>query len=181
MTDIPHFLSSLTKHPNPYKPFLPFLSQSSNPEDPIPLLTSSILSTLISHALVASPKASLCMEEAIPKLNTYLSTLAKSSDSGLQDIAVQEYSALLRTKKSRELYWNQRRGTLDPLVAILRAAAGSGRDTDSTLWSGAASIRTAASDTGLGGGVSIQLLYHVLMVVWQLSFEESMVGEELDE
>ena len=179
--DIPPLVSTLTKHTNPYKPFLSFLSQSSNPEDPIPLLTSAVLSNLISHALGASTKIPPYIEEAIPQLNTYLSTLAKSSDSGLQDIALQEYSALLRTKKSRELYWNQRQETLSPLIAILRAAAGAGRDTDSTLWSGAASIRTAASDTGLGGSVSIQLLYHVLMVIWQLSFEGSMVGKKLEE
>lgn len=179
--DISSFTSALIKHPEPYKPFLPHLNQSSNVEDPIPLLTSSVLSSLMSQALGASTKPPPHIEEAIPKLNTYLSKLAKSSDSGLQDIAVQEYSALLRTQKSREIFWNQRAETLSPLMEILRAAAGSGKDSESTLASGGGSIRSIAADMSLGGGVGIQLLYHVLLVVWQLSFEGKMVGTGLDE
>ncbi|KAK5276855.1 H(+)-transporting V1 sector ATPase subunit H, partial [Cryomyces antarcticus] len=153
---------------------------SSNPEDPIPLLTSSVLTSLISNALVAQNKQSPQVDDALPKLYTYLATLAKSSDAGLQDIAVQEYSALLRTSKSKQLFWKQRKETLDPQVDILRNAAGAGKDTESTLWSGGASIRSA-TEAGLGGGVGIQLLYHVLMVIWQLSFEGRLVGKGLDE
>ena len=112
------------------------------------------------------------------KLYTYLSGLTKSSDTNQQDIAVQEYSTVLRTKMSRELFWKQRKDTVDPLMDILRAAGGAERDGDSTLWSGAASIRT---DTGLGGGVGLQLLYHVLLTLWQLSFEGALVGKGLEE
>ena len=61
---------------------------------------------------------------------------------------------------------------------ILRGAAGAGKDSDSTIYSGATSIRS--SDTKFGGGVSLQLLYHVLLVIWQLSFEGTMVGEGLE-
>ena len=61
---------------------------------------------------------------------------------------------------------------------ILRTAAGTGKDTDSTLWGGATSTRS--SDTKFGGGVDLQLLYHVLLVIWQLSFEGKMVGEGLE-
>ena len=61
---------------------------------------------------------------------------------------------------------------------ILRTAAGAGRDTESTLWNGATSIRSY--DTKFGGGVGLQLLYHVLLVIWQLSFEGKMVGEGLE-
>lgn len=43
-----------------------------------------------------------------------------------------------------------------------------------------ASIRTA-TEAGLGGGVGLQLLYHVLLVIWQLSFEGSEIGKELEE
>jgi V-type H+-transporting ATPase subunit H len=111
-------------------------------------------------------------------LYTYLSTLTKNQDSGLQDIGVQEYSALLKTKRSRQLFWQQRSETVDPLIDILRAAVGAGKDCDLTLWSGATSIRTA--DAGLGGGVGLQLLYHVLLVIWQLSFEGELIGEDLD-
>lgn len=63
-----------------------------------------------------------------------------------------------------------------PLIDILRAAV-LGKDNDSTLWSGATSIRT---DAGLGGGVGLQLLYHVLLVLWQLSFEGELVGDDLE-
>jgi len=135
----------------------------------------------MSQALGASTKPPLHIEEAMPKLNTYLSKLVKSTDSGLQDIAVQEYSALVRTQKSRELFWNQRKETLTPLFDVLQAAAGSVKDTDSTPVNGGGSIRSIATDMSLAGGVSIQLLYHVLLVIWQLSFEGKMVGKGLDE
>ncbi len=130
--------------------------------------------------MTSKDKQSSKTEEALPKLYTYLSTLAQSPDSGLQDIAVQEYSALLRTKKSRELFWRQRKETVNPLIEILRSASGAGKDSDSTLWSGGASIRSA-TEAGLGGGVGLQLLYHVLLALWQLSFEAKLVGRPLEE
>jgi V-type H+-transporting ATPase subunit H len=114
-------------------------------------------------------------------LFTYLSTLTKATDGGLQDIGVLQYSALLRGKRSRQLFWDQRSETVEPLVDILKAAAGvSNGDSASTLWSGAASIRSGLEGT-LGGGVGLQLLYHVLLVLWQLSFEGADIGEGLDE
>lgn len=85
---------------------------------------------------------------------------------------------LLRTKKSRELFWKQRKDTVGPLMDTLRTAAGAVKDSDSTLWSGATSVRGA--DAMIGGGVGLQLLYHVLLVIWQLSFEGKLVGEELE-
>jgi V-type H+-transporting ATPase subunit H len=130
--------------------------------------------------IATSPKLSKSAEEAMPKLYSYLSTLTKLQDGGLQDIAVLEYSAILRGKKSRELFWQQREETVAPLVDILRAAAGvSNGDSASTLWSGTASIRSA--EGSLGGGVGLQLLYHVLLVLWQLSFEGASIGEGLEE
>lgn len=181
-SDIPSFLTALTKHPRPFAPFLPLLKQSNNPEDPTPLLASAVLTALISEALVSNPKQSAQIEEALPQLYTYLATLAKSSDAGLQDIAVQEYSALLRTSKARSLFWKQRKETLNPLVEILRTAAGNVKDSDSTLYGGSTttSIRSTA-DVGLAGGVGLQLLYHVLLVIWQLSFEAKLVADGLDE
>ena len=177
--DVPSLLSTLLEHPDPYKPFLPLLSHTNNPEDPIPLLTSSVLASLLTSAQVQFPKSKPQLDAALPQLYKYLSTLTKSQDSGLQDIAVQEYSVLLRTKKARELFWNQREETVNPLVDILRSAAGAGKDSDSTKWSGATSIRSA-TEAGLGGGVGIQLLYHVLLAIWQLSFEGSLVGKGLE-
>jgi V-type H+-transporting ATPase subunit H len=127
------------------------------------------------------PSLSAKASSAMPKLFSYLSTLTKNTDGGLQDIAVLEYSALLRGKKSRELFWDQRSETVAPLIDILRAAAGVGSgDSASTLWSGNASVRGAAEGT-LGGGVGLQLLYHVLLVLWQLSFEGANIGEGLEE
>ena len=127
------------------------------------------------------PSLSAKASSAMPKLFSYLSTLTKNTDGGLQDIAVLEYSALLRGKKSRGLFWDQRSETIAPLIDILRAAAGVGSgDSASTLWSGNASVRSAAEGT-LGGGVGLQLLYHILLVLWQLSFEGANIGEGLEE
>jgi V-type H+-transporting ATPase subunit H len=173
---------ALLEHPNPYKPLLPLLHQSSNPEDPIPLLASTFLASLLSYALSNPSKQSSDIDSALSKLYTYLSSLAKSTDSGFQDIAVQAYSSLLRMKQSRELFWQQKSETVEPLVDILRAAIGLGKDGDSssTLWSGGTSIRNP-TDAVLSGGVGLQLLYHVLLVLWQLSFEGAMVGDGLEE
>ncbi|KAI4245446.1 MAG: hypothetical protein L6R40_002507 [Gallowayella cf. fulva] len=179
INDVPSLAFTLLDHPSPYKPFLPLLTHSTNPEDPIPLLTSSFLASLISTSQTDSSKSTVQTVEALPKLYSYLSTLTRSQDSGLQDIAVQEFSALLRTKKARELFWKQRQDTVNPLVDILRAAAGAGRDSDSTMWSGGASIRSA-TEAGLSGGVGLQLLYHVLLAIWQLSFEGSLIGKDLE-
>jgi V-type H+-transporting ATPase subunit H len=184
VADIPALTSALVQHPAPYKPFLPLLKASSNNEDPVPLLTSSVLSGLLSHAVTKSSKNTPQLDEALAQLFTYLSTLAKASDAGLQDIAVREYSAVLRSTKSRHIFWKQRKETLNPLFDILRAAAGSAKDTDSTLYSGGASIRSTTDggiSGGISGGVGLQLLYHVLLVIWQLSFEGELVGEGLQE
>ena len=89
---------------------------------------------------------------------------------------MQQYSAVLRTKKARHAFWKQREETVDPLFKILRAASGAGKDADSTLWSGASSIRSVTD-----GGVGLQLLYHVLLIIWQLSFEGELVGDGLQE
>lgn len=177
--DIPALTSALIQHPAPYKPFLPLLKASSNNEDPVPLLTSSVLSGLISHAVVTPSKDTTQLDQALPQLYSYLATLAKASDAGLQDIAVREFSAVLRSSKARHLFWKQRKETLDPLFDILRSAVGSGSDRDSTLYSGG-SVRSAG-DSGLSGGVGLQLLYHVLLVIWQLSFEGELVGDGLQE
>ncbi len=160
---------------------MPLLRQSNNPEDAIPLLASSVQVRLLSTASVSSSKLSAETEEALTELYSYLSTLAQSSDSGLQDIAVQEYSGLLRSKRSREIFWEQRQKTVAPLVDVLRTAAGVGKNGEdsSTLWSGASMIRST-TDAGINGGVGLQLLYHILLVLWQLSFEGELAGEQLE-
>jgi V-type H+-transporting ATPase subunit H len=172
---VPSLADSLVSHPEPYKPFLPFLQHSTNAEDPIPLLTSTFLTALVSHSLVASPKPAPRDNQALPQLYTYLSTLTKNQDSGLQDIGVQGLSELLRTSRARELFWAQRQETLDPLIETLRTAAGA-KDNGSTLGSSARGV-----EPGLAGGVGLQLLYRVLLVLWQLAFEGRLIGDELQE
>jgi V-type H+-transporting ATPase subunit H len=178
LLDVPSLSAALIAQPEPYEHFLVLLDHSPNPEDPIPLLASTFLTNLVGFSLLSSSKPSPRDDQALPKLFTYLSKLAKNQDSGLQDIGVQQYSVLLRTKRAKELFWKQSSETVDPLMDILRTAAGTGKDTESTLWSGATSIRS--SDTKFGGGVGLQLLYHVLLVIWQISFEGKMVGEGLE-
>lgn len=146
----------------------------------MPLLTSSVLSSLISTSLISNAKGTDATTEALPKLYSYLSSLAKSPDAGSQDIAVQEYSAVLRTSKSRKLFWDQRQETLNPLIDILRSATG-GKDGDSTLMGNGSGGSIRSTPEGISGGVALQLLYHVLLVIWQLSFEGSVVGPALDE
>ncbi|KAJ5185478.1 hypothetical protein N7472_010318 [Penicillium cf. griseofulvum] len=176
--DVPSLASSLVSHPEPYKPFLPFLQHSTNAEDPIPLLTSTFLTALVSHSLVASSKPAPRDNEALPHLYTYLSTLTKNQDSGLQDIGVQGFSELLRTSRAREIFWAQRQEALAPLIDTLRAAAGA---KDSTANAGTLGSSTRSVEPGLAGGIGLQLLYRVLLVLWQLSFEGSLVGNELQE
>lgn len=178
INDAPSLAEALIKQPDPYKALTPLLSQSSNPEDPVPLLSSSFLTSLVSVAITTSARTSAKDQEALKKLYAYLSTLVKSSDPGLQDIGVQQYSALLRTHDARRLLWQQRKETVEPLIDILKNAAGTSKDSDSTIWSGSSSMRSA--EVSLGGGVGLQLLYHVLLVLWQLSFEGKLVGDELE-
>ncbi|KAH8808257.1 armadillo-type protein [Xylogone sp. PMI_703] len=180
LDNIPDLSKALSQHPDPYKPFVPLLAQPSSPEEAIPLLTSTVLTTLIA----ASPSSSVQNKTALPKLYSYLSLLAKSTDGGLQDIAVLQYSALLRGKESREIFWAQRKQTVSPLIDILRAASsvntnGDSSSSSSTLFSGSSTPR-GGPEGSLGGGVGLQLLYHVLLVIWQLSFEGAAIGEGLE-
>lgn len=125
------------------------------------------------------------INKALPHLFSYLSSLTKNSDAGLQDIGVLEYSSLLYSSTSRGQFWAQRSETVAPLIDILKTACGvHNGDAAASLWSGAIGT-TAARSTGfegtLGGGVGLQLLYHVLLVMWQLSFEAEEVGDDLNE
>ena len=113
---------------------------------------------------------------------SYLSSLTKNSDAGLQDIGVQEYSTLLYGRVSRRQFWAQRSETVAPLVDILRSAAGVSSGSSASLWSGTTpQNREIALEGSLSGGVPVQLLYHVLVALWQLSFEAAEVGDEMNE
>ncbi|KAM0806913.1 putative V-type proton ATPase subunit H [Seiridium cardinale] len=175
---VPTLAKALFKNSDPYKHFLPLLAHSNNPEDPIPLLTSTVLATLMAQ----SKDESLSTERALPLILSYLCGLAKNAnDAGLQDIAVTEYSSLLYGQASRQLFWKQRSETVAPLVDILRKAAGIGADSSASLWSGNTTARPGGFEGALGGGVGLQLLYHVLLVMWQLSFEAEEIGDEMDD
>jgi len=180
INDVPDFGTELLKHSDPYKPFLPLLTHSSNPEESIPLLSSTVLSSLLSIQQTRTSSWTPKSSEALKKLFNYLAKLTQSHDSGLQDIAVLEYSSVIRGNESRKLFWEQRKETLEPLMDVLRSAGGLTAETaSSTLFSGSTSVRNAA-DAGISGGVSLQLLYHVLLVVWQLSYEGEDIGEAFD-
>ena len=138
-----------------------------------------MLCTLASNAQSHYSRLTSQANDALAQLYKYESNLAKCQDNGLKDIAVLQYSSLLRTKKARELFWEQSGEVLNSLFDILREAVGAGRDTDSTVWNGGTSIRSA-TDTTLGGGVGLQLLYHVLLAIWQLTFEASLVAKGLE-
>ena len=181
MADVPSLASALVSHPNPYKPFLPLLHQSANADDAIPLLAATFLTSLVAASLVSTSKSAPRDEEALPKLYEYLSTLTKNSDSGLQDIGVQDFSALLRTRRSRELFWAAHQDTVKPLTDILRSAAGVKDSAASTSTNLVGSSSVRSFEPGIAGGVGLQLLYRVLLVLWQLSFESGLVGNDLQE
>ena len=180
MIAIPTLPGALLKTSDPYRNFLPLLAHSNNYEDPVPLLTSTVLTSLLANS---RDESSAATTRALPALFSYLAVLTKSSDAGLQDIGVRAYSSLLYGKASREQFWDQRSETVSPLIEILRIAAGvANGDVSANLWSRAtATTRPGGIEGSLGGGVGLQLLYHVLLVLWQLSFEAADVGDDLNE
>ncbi|KAK4117340.1 ARM repeat-containing protein [Canariomyces notabilis] len=179
LDSVPALSKALFQTGDPYQHFLPLLSRSPNPDDPIPLLTSTVLVSLMAGSRDESPAT---VDKALPLVFTYLSSLTKNSDAGLQDIGVQEYSSLLYGRATRQQFWKQRSETIAPLIDILRAAAGVGSgDASASLWSGTTSTARSGFEGSLGGGIGLQLLYHVLLVMWQLSFEAATVGDELND
>ncbi|KAK4158162.1 armadillo-type protein [Chaetomidium leptoderma] len=179
LDSIPALSKAIIRTGDPYRHFLPLLAHSSNTEDPIPLLTSTVLVSLMAGSRDESPAT---VDKALPVIFSYLSSLTKNSDAGLQDIGVQEYSSLLYGHAPRQQFWKQRSETITPLVEILRAAAGVGNnDASASLWSGTTSTAGSGFGGSLGGGVGLQLLYRVLLVMWQLSFEGVDIGDDLND
>ncbi|KAI1322031.1 armadillo-type protein [Xylariaceae sp. FL0255] len=173
---VPTLATELSKDSDPYRHFIHLLAQSTNPEDPIPLLTSTVLAALMANAKDESESS----QRSLPPILSYLCSLAKkTNDAGLQDIAVTEYSAVLYSHSNRQLFWKQRSETVAPLIEILRKAAGVGGESSANLWSGNTPSKTGLE--GLNGGVGLQLLYHVLLVLWQLSFEAEDIGDDLND
>lgn len=179
LDSIPALAKALFKNGDPYRHFLPLLAHSANPEDPIPLLTSTVLVSLMAGS---RDESTATVDKALPVIFSYLSSLTKNSDAGLQDIGVQEYSSLLYGRVTRQQFWDQRSETVAPLIDILRAAAGvDAGDASASLWSSTTGTGRAGFEGSLSGGVGLQLLYHVLLVMWQLSFEASKVGDDLND
>ncbi|KAK3330362.1 ARM repeat-containing protein [Apodospora peruviana] len=179
LISIPALSKALFKASDPYQHFLPLLAHSSNSDDPIPLLTSTVLASLMASS---RDESAATVDKALPSLYSYFSSLTKSTDAGLQDIGVQEYSRLLYSHATRQQFWDQRSETVAPLIDILRAAAGLGKDDSAaSLWSSNTSTNRTGFEGSLGGGVGLQLLYHVLLVMWQLSFEAEAIGDDLND
>ncbi|RMZ84858.1 hypothetical protein DV737_g1029, partial [Chaetothyriales sp. CBS 132003] len=176
--DVPALAAAVAAQPAPYKDLIDLLSQSTSAEDAVPLHAATFLVALVSASIAASTKPQARDDDVLPKLYSYLAKLVKHDDPALQDLAVQHYSLLLRSKRAKELFWQQRTDTVAPLFHILRKATGAARDSDSTVWNGTLSVRSV--DTRFGGGVGLQLMYHVLLVLWQLSFEADLVGRGLE-
>ncbi|KAJ6259562.1 hypothetical protein Dda_5199 [Drechslerella dactyloides] len=181
--DVPSYITTLNSQPDPYSHLITLLDHG---DDPIPVVTSSLLTTLISASL-AGTRVSRPTEQALPTLFKYLATISASSESNLQDLAVQSYVLLLRNSHSRLTFWDMGDETVKGLTAVVEtAAAGSkGKGTTdvglSTSGSAVSVLSVGAASTNLKqGGVNLQLLYHVLVAIWELSFEEP-IAEELDE
>ncbi|KAI5787628.1 armadillo-type protein [Peziza echinospora] len=170
LENIPQFAQALLAVPKPFTRLLPLLSHT---DVNVPVFTSRVLTTLLSVSLnTAQGEPSEHIQEALPTYLSYLATLIKSNDTYLQDVGVQSYVTLFRSGYARITFWNSGAEGLDPLIAILQTAA-----------RGSASSGSANSgSTNLGGliqgGVGLQLLYHVLLVVWELTFEE-VIAEEI--
>ncbi|KAI5865043.1 ARM repeat-containing protein [Durotheca rogersii] len=174
---VPTLAKALFKDSDPYQHILPLLAHSTNTEDSTTLLASTVLATLTAN----SKDESRSTARALPLVLSYLSSLVNnSSDAGVQDTAIVEYSSLLYGRSSRQLFWKQRSETVTPLIDILRKAAGVGSESSAILWSGNTTTRSGGFE-GLSGGVGLQLLYHVLLVLWQLSFEAEDIGDELND
>ncbi len=137
-----------------------------------------MLASLLAGSRDESPAT---VDKALPVIFSYLSSLARNPDAGLQDIGVQEYSSLLYGRAPRKQFWRQRSETVTPLIDILRSAAGVNGDASASLWSGIAGSAGSGLGGSLGGGVGLQLLYRVLLVMWQLSFEAADIGDDLNE
>ena len=111
----------------------------------------------------------------------YLSEQVRGSDASKQDIAVQQITHVMSTPGLRGHLWQQKDDTVKPMIDILGSAAGlNSQSSSSSLWNGSASNRPGGEGQE-GSGVGIQLLYHVLFALWQLSFDSDKIGDDLNE
>jgi V-type H+-transporting ATPase subunit H len=122
---------SLTDESFPYEPFVKFLDTNEHQF----LLAAKTLVVLFS--LKKAPS------KYVNTLFTFLSKkLAASPQQNFQDIAVQSYGVLLRTKWYRELFWNGAKERVPVLLSVLK-----------------------------GSRNNLQLQYNTLLVLWLITFE----------
>ncbi|KAJ2897265.1 ARM repeat-containing protein [Zalerion maritima] len=171
---VPALGPALYKNTNPYTNLLPLISRSNNnPEDTVSFLTASVLATMMESSKDESPAT----KEALPILLTYLSSLVKSPEPAHQDIAISHYSKTLYSRTTRQKFWDLRSDTVAPLFGILKAAGGDA--SSARVWSGNTTVGESGFEGPLQGDVGLQLLYHVLLVIWQLSFDAEEVGDDM--
>lgn len=171
------FAKSLLSSDDPYQSLRPLLNHSSTADDPIRLLASTVMTSIMGATRDTSQATVRVLSDLVP----YLSEQVKSNDASRQDIAVQQITHALSTPGLRSHFWKKKDETVKPLIDILGSAAGLGnQSSSSSLWSGSANGRSAGEGQ-LGSGVGIQLLYHVLFAVWQISFDSEKVGDDLNE
>jgi V-type H+-transporting ATPase subunit H len=165
------FASHLLALPRPFELLLSLLEGASDPV--IPVLASAILTPLLATALQTSVKPSPAVQDALPKFYRYLArVIRESQERDQQDLAVQRYVSLLRTPYARETFWDMKEETMEPLARLIEETAGG-----STSAGGGGSTNTVSGI--VQGGVPLQLVYHVLLAVWQLTFDGT-VAEELN-
>ncbi|KAA8893278.1 armadillo-type protein [Sphaerosporella brunnea] len=173
LEDVPDsFADALLSLPKPFELLLSLLEGHSDPV--IPVLTAAILTPLLAKSLSRSSKISPAFKDALPKFFRYLASITKSPEREQQDLAIQSYVALLRTPYARETFWDIKEETMTPLAQLIEETAG-----------GTAGGERAAGTTNtvagiVQGGVPLQLVYHVLLAVWELTFDDT-VAEELNE
>ena len=139
----------------------------------IPVLSAAILTPLIASSLAAassSAKLSPTVKDALPKFYRYLAGVSGAAERDQQDLAVQAYVALLRTPYARATFWDMAEETMGPLVKLVG---------DTARGTTAAQGNAASNNGVVQGGVPLQLVYHVLLVVWQLTFD-TVVAEEIN-
>lgn len=172
------FAKTLLNSGDPYRSLRPLLNHSSTPDDPIRLLASTVMTGIMGATRDTSKATVRVLTDLLP----HLSEQVKGGDASKQDIAVQQYSQVLSTPGLRGQFWEQKDDTVRPMIDILGSAAGLGtQNPSSSLWSNSGNNGTGGPESQVGSGVGIQLLYHVLFAVWQLSFDSEKIGDDLNE
>jgi V-type H+-transporting ATPase subunit H len=184
-TDVPGFADSLLALEQPFDLLLALLD---NTRDPIPVLSAAISTTLITVSLASSTNPKNLdprVKDALPRFYRYLAGVSKSAaDHQQQDLAIQSIVALLRSLHGKRAFWELQDVTVQPLVETLEAAAkgtaGShSGSSDSIAPTSNIAIGASSIMVIVQGGVPLQLLYHVLLVIWQLTFEDT-ISEEIN-